>query len=118
MKEPLAAESAALRNVMTDPISGNFDKNQLPKYNKAVDTADSSPETPKAGLSDIDRTEKKASPQSTVSISAETRKNTEEAVFNREKVEQIREAIRNNSYPLDNKKMAESFVPLEKLINN
>ena len=103
---------------MTDPISGNFDKNQLPKYSKTVNAADNSPETPKAGLSDIDRTEKKASPQSTVSISAEARKNTEEAVFNREKVEQIREAIRNNSYPLDNQKMAESFVPLEKLINN
>ena len=68
--------------------------------------------------SDTDRSDRKVSPQSTVSISAEARKNAEEAVFNREKVEQIKEAIRNNSYPLDDQKMAESFVPLEKLINN
>jgi hypothetical protein len=44
---------------MSDPISGNFDKNQLPKYSQTVNAADNSPETPKAGLSDIDRTEKK-----------------------------------------------------------
>jgi len=103
---------------MADPISGNFDKNQLPKYSKTVSSAENLTETPTAGQSDIDRTEKKPGPQSTVSISAEARKNAEEAVFNREKVEQIKEAICINSYPLDNQKMAESFVPLEKLINN
>ena len=103
---------------MADPISGNFDKNQLPKYSKTVGSVENLAEAPKAGQSDIDRTEKKPGPQSTVSISAEARKNAEEAVFNREKVEQIKEAIRNNSYPLDNQKMAESFVPLEKLISN
>ena len=70
------------------------------------------------GFEIYNRSDKKVSPQSTVSISAEARKNAEEAVFNREKVEQIKEAIRNNSYPLDDQKMAESFVPLEKLINN
>ena len=103
---------------MADPISGNFDKNQLPKYGKTVSSTENLTEAPAAGQSDTDRTEKKPGPQSTVSISAEARKSAEEAVFNREKVEQIKEAIRNNSYPLDNQKMAESFVPLEKLINN
>jgi len=103
---------------MADPISGNFDKNQLPRFNKTTNSSDNVSEAAKANQSDVDRTEKKTSPQSTVNISSEARKSAEEAVFNREKVEQIKEAIRNNSYPLDNQKMAESFVPLEKLINN
>ena len=103
---------------MADPISGNFDKNQLPKYGKTVNASDNSTEASTVGQSDTNRSEKKVIPQSTVSISAEARKNAEEAVLNREKDEQIKEAIRNNSYPLDDQKMAESFVPLEKLINN
>ena len=67
---------------MADPISGNFDKNQLPKYGKTVNASDNSTEASTVGQSDTNRSEKKVIPQSTVSISAEARKNAEEAVFN------------------------------------
>ncbi len=38
------------------------------------------------------------------------------ADFDEEKVRQIAEAIKMGNYPLDARKIAESFVPLEKLI--
>ena len=83
---------------MADPISGNFDKiNYLGYWQDCKCIRQLPAEASTVGQSDTDRSDKKVSPQSTVSISAEARKNAEEAVFNREKVEQIKEAIRNNS---------------------
>ena len=34
----------------------------------------------------------------------------------KKKVDQIKQSIEQGNYPLDNKKMAESFIPLEKLL--
>jgi anti-sigma28 factor (negative regulator of flagellin synthesis) len=36
--------------------------------------------------------------------------------FDSVKVEQIKQSIELGNYPLDNKKIAESFIPLEKLL--
>ena len=40
----------------------------------------------------------------------------ERAVFDAKKVDSIKEAIQNGSYPLDSRKIAENFMELEKLI--
>jgi negative regulator of flagellin synthesis FlgM len=36
--------------------------------------------------------------------------------FDSKKVDQIKQSIEQGNYPLDNRKMAESFIPLEKLL--
>ncbi len=39
-----------------------------------------------------------------------------EPAFDREKVEAIKQAIRDGSYPMDSRRIAESFASIEKLI--
>jgi len=36
--------------------------------------------------------------------------------FDSKKVDQIKQSIEQGNYPLDNKKIAESFIPLERLL--
>jgi len=40
----------------------------------------------------------------------------EKALFDSKKVDSIKEAIQNGSYPLDSRKIAENFLELERLI--
>ena len=76
--------------------------------NKSGETATVAPETPSA------------SPQNTnledrLELSEAAKKFSEDS-FDKEKVSAIKEALRNGNYPLDSKKIAESFYALEKLL--
>ena len=51
-----------------------------------------------------------------VELSKAVQEAEERAVFDAKKVDSIKEAIQNGSYPLDSRKIAENFVELEKLI--
>lgn len=51
-----------------------------------------------------------------VSINSDIEKALASAGFDQEKIESIKSAIEQGNYPLDNRKIAESFIPLEKLL--
>lgn len=53
---------------------------------------------------------------STVEVSPALKSALVEADFDAAKVEAIKTAIEQGNYPLDDSKIAESFVPLEKLL--
>ncbi|OUV02969.1 MAG: flagellar biosynthesis anti-sigma factor FlgM [Betaproteobacteria bacterium TMED82] len=58
-------------------------------------------------------------PKDEVILSDVARKALEnEPSFDREKVKQIRQAIEEGNYPLNSRKIAESFVAMESLIGN
>jgi len=70
----------------------------------AATAAAARPSTPVAG----DRLE--------LSSTAQGASQSQEAAFNREKVEAIKQQIARGEYPLDADKMAENFMALEQLI--
>jgi flagellar biosynthesis anti-sigma factor FlgM len=51
-----------------------------------------------------------------VELSSAVRQAEEKALFDAEKVNAIKAAIENGSYPLDSRKIAENFLELERLI--
>jgi flagellar biosynthesis anti-sigma factor FlgM len=53
---------------------------------------------------------------SSVELSAKLKSEIATVSFDSKKVDQIKQSIEQGSYPLDNRKMAESFIPLEKLL--
>lgn len=57
-----------------------------------------------------------APPAVDVELSDAVRRAEEKAAFDDVKVRQLKQAIENGNYPLDSRKMAESFVKLERLL--
>lgn len=53
-----------------------------------------------------------------VVLSPETSQALERAGFDQQKVDQIKQAISEGSYPLDSRRIAESFASIERLISN
>jgi len=53
---------------------------------------------------------------SSVELSSKLKSEIAAVSFDSKKVDQIKQSIEEGSYPLDNRKMAESFIPLEKLL--
>ena len=51
-----------------------------------------------------------------VELSEPLKAELERSEFDADKVERIKDAIANGQYPLDNKRIAESFAAIEKLI--
>ncbi len=75
----------------------------------ASDTADSASDA------------KSAAPAPTadqLQLSAVALQSNQEPVFDRAKVEAIKQAVQNGQYPLDPRRMAESFMALEQLIRS
>ena len=54
--------------------------------------------------------------QDSVELSEGVRSASTEAVFDADRVAELREAIANGQYPLDPKKIAESFASIERLL--
>jgi negative regulator of flagellin synthesis FlgM len=99
---------------MTDPISSYRRAAQLDSSNRQVAakvkerTADAAPE----GLS------KALAPQTDeVKLSAVAQKAAHEPQFDRAKVEAIKTAIQQGQYPMDSRRIAESFMAIEKMIS-
>jgi len=98
---------------MTDSISKlygspSLDKATLDKTKrKAVDTGEKSlPTSVKAPSSSKDE----------VVLSNITQKAMAEPAFDRSKVEAIKQAIQDGNYPISSRRIAESFVAIEKMI--
>jgi negative regulator of flagellin synthesis FlgM len=53
---------------------------------------------------------------SSVELSSKLKDEIAAVSFDSKKVEQIKQSIEEGNYPLNNKKIAESFIPLEKLL--
>ena len=53
---------------------------------------------------------------SSVELSSKLKSEIAAVSFDSKKVDQIKQSIEEGNYPLDNRKMADSFIPLEKLL--
>ena len=97
---------------MTDTISGANQKagNVTPK--KAIDS-----NRPQAGTPVGNNISTGAvSGDSSVELSAKLKEEIAAVGFDNAKVNQIKNSIEQGDYPLDDKKIADSFIPLEKLL--
>ncbi len=93
---------------MTDPIS------HLGRSSTQLNVGSDKPKPKKVdeGLKDNALTQK----QDEVILSEAAKKSLAKAEFDEVKVAQIKAAIRDGNYPIDAKKVAESFASLEKMI--
>ncbi len=65
----------------------------------------------------LDKARRKAAPAADeLVLSPIAQKAMAEPAFDREKVEAIKQAIREGTYPLDSRRIAQSFASMEKLI--
>jgi len=98
---------------MTDAISNNA-------ANVLKAAARSAESTSKASVDAAEVAETAPAPvkvePSSVEISPALQNSLAEADFDVEKVEQIKAALEQGNYPLNDRKIAESFDPLEKLL--
>ena len=97
---------------MTDTISGANQKagNVTPK--KAIDS-----NRPQAGTPVGNNISTGAvSGDSSVELSAKLKEEIAAVGFDNAKVNQIKNSIEQGDYPLDDKKIADSFIPLENLL--
>ena len=101
---------------MTDAISqyGRLSQSD-PSLRSALDKL-----AKKSGETDADRTAESAPPAraDTVMLSNVAEKAMTEPDFDRQKVESIKQAIAEGQYPLDAKRIAESFVAIERMIRD
>jgi len=103
---------------MSNPISGIFngssalDKAALDKSKRKT------AEKPDESLSaDTSKASKAAAPRSDeLVLSDVAQKAMAEPAFDRSKVEAIKQALKDGNYPLNARRIAESFVSMEKLI--
>lgn len=109
---------------MTDPINGYL--RNLPGNRSGAATTskmESSDSGTKVGLSSAPSPGAASVPahsvqgrDDTVDLSELARSTMSDPSFDRAKVESIKQAIKDGKYPLDSRRIAESFVALEKMI--
>lgn len=80
--------------------------------NQGVDT----PRPEKNSPPELASTSSARPADSTVELSADLKNEIAAVSFDSKKVDQIKQSLENGNYPLDDKKIAESFIPLEKLL--
>ena len=97
---------------MTNTIPSADQRAKAVGANQGVDT--SRPE--KTSPPELASTSSARSADSTVELSADLKSEIAAVSFDSKKVDQIKQSIENGNYPLDDKKIAESFIPLEKLL--
>ena len=95
---------------MSSPISNN---NPLPRVSQNEPSAKKATESPSNNTVDTTAVAMKGPDVLLDPNVAEALKGSD---FDQAAVESIKVAIQNGEYPLDDKKIAESFVPLEKLL--
>ncbi len=101
---------------MSNPISSIFsgsaalDKVALEKTKRRAleRPGDGQPEATKAAKPPVPN-------QDTLELSEVAKRAAAEPSFDREKVEAIKQAIREGTYPLDSRRIAQSFASMEKL---
>jgi negative regulator of flagellin synthesis FlgM len=101
---------------MTNPINTLYSASMLDKATldktkrKSQETVDSG-ETPTAKAA-------KSAGSDQVVLSDIAKRAMAEPAFDRQKVDAIKEAIKDGNYPLNAKRIAESFVAIEKMIGS
>lgn len=96
---------------MADPISGVGGRGPQ-ALRLAEAESKKSAEADKAATSESSG----AVAQDSVELSEGVRSASTEAIFDADRVAELREAIANGQYPLDPKKIAESFASIEQLL--
>ena len=97
---------------MTDTISGANQKAGSVTPKKAIDS-----NRPQAGKpAENNLSTGAVSGDSSVELSAKLKEEIAAVGFDNAKVDQIKHSIEQGDYPLDDKKIADSFIPLEKLL--
>ena len=97
---------------MADPISGDLQRTQSIAPKQAISTSTPGQKgpitapTPAASVVE----------DSSVTLSTQLAEDIATTGMDQQKVDQIKLSIEEGSYPLDNRKIAESFIPLEKLL--
>jgi negative regulator of flagellin synthesis FlgM len=97
---------------MTNTIPSADQRAKAIAANQGVDT----PRPEKNNPPELASTSSARSADSTVELSADLKNEIAAVSFDSKKVDQIKQSIENGNYPLDDKKIAESFIPLEKLL--
>lgn len=92
---------------MSNPISNN---NPLPRVQQGGTPAKN--EAPQ----DVGQEEAVSKPASDVVLDSNVAQALKESDFDQAAVDSIKAAIESGNYPLDDRKIAESFIPLEKLL--
>ena len=103
---------------MSDPISnyGRMTQSSAAARN-AIEKID--PKGTSAAAAKEESAPAKAAPSADkLSLSNVTQKVMAQPEFDRVKVDSIKQAIKDGNYPIDPRRIAESFVALEKLITN
>lgn len=97
---------------MADPISGDYQRALGITPNKGVKDTDSQ----SVKLNSPAPAPQAPGKDSSVDLTAELRADIAAADFDQKKVEAIRASLEEGNYPLDNAKIADNFIPLEKLL--
>lgn len=102
---------------MTDAISqygrlNQSDSSVRSSVDKASKKAAAAPSSPQGG----EKSAATSAGADSVSLSNVAQKAMEEPDFDRAKVEAIKQAIADGQYPLDPKRIAESFMAIERMI--
>jgi negative regulator of flagellin synthesis FlgM len=97
---------------MTDTISGESQRTASVMAKQAVNANNKQ----RNDSSDVAAPSTVKSDDSSVVLSSKLKSEIAAVSFDSVKVEQIKQSIELGNYPLDNKKIAESFIPLEKLL--
>ena len=97
---------------MADTISGADQRTVGVSSNKAVQETKQQKSDPSETVAASATTVQ----DSSVELSPELKGEIAAVSFDSKKVDQIKQSIEQGNYPLDDKKIAESFIPLEKLL--
>ena len=97
---------------MTDTISGTNQRSASISPKKAISSEKQ--QSPKTTESDIAIGTKTA--DSSVELSTKLKDEIASVGFDSKKVDHIKQSIEQGNYPLDDRKIADSFIPLEKLL--
>ena len=97
---------------MSGTIYSTLDKTSALTSTKAAENRSTNSKTTvdHASVSETSGTEE------LVKLSANLQADIDKALFDQEKVDRVKDALRNGDYPIDSNKIADSFIDLEKLI--
>ena len=104
---------------MTDPISNQMSRltNTAGPARSAADKVDKADKKAVSNsAADAKATERKAVESDSLELSNVNQRVNRQPEFDRSKVEAIKESLKNGTYPLNPRRIAESFVALEQMI--
>jgi len=104
---------------MTDPISNQMSRltNNVGPARTAADKADKSDKKAVSNSApDTKAAERKSVESDSLALSNVNQRVNSQPEFDRSKVEAIKQSLKNGSYPLNPRRIAESFVALEQMI--